>query len=161
MASRADWSCRDCPPESDSSAPPSGSSRSPEACRLDSHCPMLPQERASPGHSRLLPQALPRTCTPANPQRPAISSPTGPQGAQTVAVTAGPWRGEGTPWLPLGSRCPLLALVSSARPFPVCPAHPASIANWALRFHPFSRLMTLLPLICVREHLDQAPPYGA
>ena len=26
---------------------------------------------------------------------------------------------------------------------------------------PFSRLMALLPLICVREHLDQAPPYGA
>lgn len=68
--------------------------------------------------SCLLPQALPHTSTPANPQRPAISSPTGSQGAQTVAVTAGPWRGEGTPWLPPGVE------MSLAGPGVLCQALP-------------------------------------
>lgn len=53
-----------------------------------------------------------------------------------MAVTGGPWGEKGHPGCHLGSRWPLLAPVSSAGPFPVCPAHPASIANWALRFHP-------------------------
>lgn len=43
---------------------------------------------------------------------------------------------KGHPSCHPGLRCPLLALVSSAGPFPVCPAHPALIANWALCFHP-------------------------
>lgn len=53
-----------------------------------------------------------------------------------MAVTAGPWGEKGHPGCLLASRWPLLAPVSSAGPFPVCPAHPASIANWALRFRP-------------------------
>ena len=132
----------------------------PRSAPLDSHWPVVPQEPASPGHSQASFLRRCHTSTPANPQCPAVSSSTGPQGAQTVAVTAGPWRGRRTPWLPLGVEmslagpgvlCRALSCLLTLHRLPIGPF--ASI--------PFSWLMALLPLICVREHLDQAPPYGA
>lgn len=79
-----------------------------------------------------------------------------------MAVTAGPGRGRrdtlAATWgrdVPCWPRCPLqgpfLSVLLTLHRLPIGPF--ASI--------PFSRLMALLPLICVREHLDQAPPYGA
>ena len=81
---------------------------------------------------------------------------------------------KGHPSCHPGLRCPLLALVSSAGPFLVCPAHPALIANWALCFHPISvangsadidlrkgvsQSSTCLPCLMAAEaSLRQSPP---
>lgn len=146
---------------------------SPEAHRLDSHWPVLPQEPASLGHSHVSFLRRCHTSTPANPV----------SGCQQFYWATGspdhggdsrPREGEkGHPGCHLGSRCPLLAPVSSAGPFPVCPAHPASIANWALRFYPIfvangsaaidlrkgaSRSSTALWCLMVTETSLPAPP---
>lgn len=145
-----------CPLERDSSAPSSGCP-CPQGTLPDSHWPAPPRPDLL-GTPSLLPLAPPAHLFSEAPES---------AGQQFSGITWSPDHGcdsrslEGEkrpPGCLLGLRWPLLALVSSAGPFPVHPAHPASTADRALRFHP---IFVANGSAAIDLHLDQAPPYCA
>ena len=144
---------------------------SPEAHRLDSHWPVLPQEPASPGHSQASFLRRCHTSTPTNPVSGcqqfywATGSPDRGSDSRPLEGEKGTLAATWGRDVPCWPRCPL--------PGPFLSAHPASIANWALRFYSIfvangsaaidlrkgaSRSSTALWCLMVTETSLPAPP---